>query len=167
MVDAPQMINGRPLNSAQINQTMAFTQTRAILTPGRSLEDHPKVGNKLWILPKLDFDPDPELESTHNWVLSPLSYCCYVTEFSIHTVQEKTTLWFIHWKMTMWVLHNRPNGCKMEENESQEHISSNNFANFAMKEGFCTTRHSFCTHFVIFFQGWTHRVVFCCTGCIL
>ncbi len=36
----------------------------------------------------------------------------------------------------MWVLHNRPNGCKMEENESQEHISSNNLADFSAKEGY-------------------------------
>ncbi len=38
--------------------------------------------------------------------------------------------------MTICVLHNRPNGCKMEENESQEH----------------THRHIFRTHFVIFFN---------------
>ena len=57
-----------------------------------------------------------------------------VNNFLVHITmyRRKRPYGFIHWKMTMWVLHNRPYGCKMEGNESQEHM------------------HSFRTHIVIF-----------------
>ena len=56
--------------------------------------------------------------------------------------RRKRPYGFIHWKMTMWVLHNWPNGCMR----------------------FCTSRHSFFAPILSFFNGWTHRVVFSCTG---
>ena len=55
--------------------------------------------------------------------MDKLIYITYVNGVTDTLIQQNiVTLYrrkrpygFIHWKMTMWVLHNRPNGCKMED----------------------------------------------------
>ncbi len=87
---------------------------------------------------------EPNYLDCHLWAITlSLSFFAIFSLSPIFTLyRRKRPYGFIHWKMTMWVLYNRPNGCKMEANGSQERINMR----------FCTSRHSFCTHFVIFFM---------------